>query len=124
MSRILLVGKGAPDRGGIPSFLDSLRYGELAAEHQLTFLNVAHSDTPQGGRTTLANVTRTLRDTLSVWRASRGHDIVHVHSALAPAVTVLRAGAMTTGRWSTVLVAVAVAVLVNAPGAPMVSAHE
>jgi glycosyltransferase involved in cell wall biosynthesis len=92
MSRILLVGKGAPDRGGIPSFLDSLRYGELAAEHQLTFLNVAHSDTPQGGRTTLANVTRTLRDTLSVWRASRGHDIVHVHSALAPAVTVLRAG--------------------------------
>ena len=25
MSKVLLVGKGAPDRGGIPSFLETLR---------------------------------------------------------------------------------------------------
>lgn len=92
MTRVLLVGKGAPDRGGIPSFLDSLQRGELAREHELTFLNVAHHNTPQGGRTTLANVGRTLRDAYSCWRAARGQDVVHIHSALAPTVTVLRAG--------------------------------
>jgi glycosyltransferase involved in cell wall biosynthesis len=55
------------------------------------FLNVAHTSTPQGGQATLANVGRTLRDTADVWRAARGRDIVHIHSALAPTVTVLRA---------------------------------
>lgn len=91
MSRVLLVGKGAPDRGGIPSFLETLRHGALASQHQLTFLNVAHTSTPQGGRATAANVYRTLHDAVAVWRAARGQDVVHVHSALAPAVTVLRA---------------------------------
>ena len=92
MSRILLVGKGAPDRGGIPSFLDTLRFSELSQLHEVTFLNVAHSETPQGGEASLANVRRTLRDAFLVWRAARDHDIVHIHSALAPAVTVIRAG--------------------------------
>lgn len=91
MIRVLLVGKGAPDRGGIPTFLETLRNGPLAAEHDLTFLNVAHTDEPQGGKVTGANVARTLRDGVAVWRAAAQHDVVHVHSALAPAVTVLRA---------------------------------
>jgi glycosyltransferase involved in cell wall biosynthesis len=91
MSRVLLVGKGAPDRGGIPTFLETLLHSSLAEDHELRFLNVAHSDTPQGGKATLANVSRTLRDTAAVWRAARGQDIVHIHSALAPAVTVVRA---------------------------------
>lgn len=92
MSRVLLVGKGAPDRGGIPSFLDTLRFGDLAREHDVTFLNVAHHGTPQGGETSVANVVRTLLDAYRVWRSAGGHDIVHIHSALAPTVTVLRAG--------------------------------
>ncbi len=92
MSRVLLVGKGAPDRGGIPSFLETLRSSELSRRHSVTFLNVAHSGTPEGGEASAGNVLRTLRDAVAVWRASRGHDIVHIHSALAPAVTVLRAG--------------------------------
>ena len=50
MSRVLLVGKGAPDRGGIPTFLNDLRTGELARHHDITFLNVAHHGTPEGGR--------------------------------------------------------------------------
>jgi glycosyltransferase involved in cell wall biosynthesis len=91
MSRVLLVGKGAPDRGGIPTFLETLLGSRLAEEHELRFLNVAHSGTPQGGRATLANVGRTVRDAAAVWRAAGGHDIVHIHSALAPAVTVVRA---------------------------------
>ena len=91
MSRVLLVGKGAPDRGGIPTFLDTLLRSRLAKEHDVRFLNVAHSDTPQGGQATLANVLRTVRDTAAVWRAAADRDIVHIHSALAPAVTVVRA---------------------------------
>jgi glycosyltransferase involved in cell wall biosynthesis len=91
MSKVLLVGKGAPDRGGIPTFLDTLLRSRLAQEHDVRFLNVAHAGIPQGGRATLANVGRTIRDTAAVWRAARGRDIVHIHSALAPAVTVVRA---------------------------------
>jgi glycosyltransferase involved in cell wall biosynthesis len=91
MSKVLLVGKGAPDRGGIPTFLETLLGSELADDHDLRFLNVAHSSTPQGGRATPANLGRTLRDAVAVWRAAKERDIVHIHSALAPAVTVLRA---------------------------------
>ena len=91
MSKVLLVGKGAPDRGGIPTFLETLRGSRLADEHELVFLNVAHAGTPQGGRATAGNVGRTVRDAVAVFRAARGHDIVHIHSALAPSVTVVRA---------------------------------
>src|SRR4051812_36067669 len=92
VSRVLLVGKGAPERGGIPTFLDTLLGSRLADEHELHFLNVAHEGTPQGGRATLANVRRTLRDIAAVWGAARGLDIVHIHSALSPAGTRVRAG--------------------------------
>jgi glycosyltransferase involved in cell wall biosynthesis len=92
MSKVLLVGKGAPDRGGIPTFLSTLLSSRLAEEHDLRFLNVAHTARPQGGRATAGNVGRTVRDVVAVWRAARGRDVVHIHSALAPAVTVVRAG--------------------------------
>ena len=92
MSKVLLVGKGFPDRGGIPTFLNTLRHGELGELHQITFLNVAHFDTPEGGEVTAGNISRTLRDARNVFRMAKGQDIVHIHSALAPAVTVGRAG--------------------------------
>jgi glycosyltransferase involved in cell wall biosynthesis len=94
MSKVLLVGKGPPDRGGIPTFLSTLLESRLAKSHDLRFLNVAHTSTPQGGQATLANVGRTLRDVAAVWREARGCDVVHIHSALAPAVTVVRASLM------------------------------
>jgi glycosyltransferase involved in cell wall biosynthesis len=92
MSRVLLVGKGYPDRGGIPTFLHTLMEGELGDLHEITFLNVAHFGTPEGGEVTAGNIGRTLRDAHSVFRMAKGQDIVHIHSALAPAVTVGRAG--------------------------------
>ncbi|MDP5183798.1 glycosyltransferase family 4 protein [Blastococcus sp. BMG 814] len=88
---VLMVGKGAPDRGGIPTFLDTLLGSRLALDHDLRFLNVAHAGTPEGGHVTWGNLRRTVQDAVSVWRRARGCDIVHIHSALAPAVTVLRA---------------------------------
>lgn len=91
MSVVLLVGKGAPERGGIPTFLDLLLHSSLADEHDLRFLNLAGGP-PRGGRLSGTNLARTVRDTWRVWRAARGVDVVHVHSALAPAVTMARAG--------------------------------
>ena len=92
MDRVLLVGKGAPDRGGIPSFLQGLLGGDLARHYALSFLNVAHAGTPEGGRLSVGNIRRTVRDAAAVWRGAAGQDIVHINSALAPGVTVLRAG--------------------------------
>lgn len=92
MSRVLLVGKGAPDRGGIPTFLSWLCAGEVGRRHEVTFLNLAHTGTPEGGAVTAGNVKRTLHDAWRVWRCARGQDVVHVNSAGVPAVTVLRAG--------------------------------
>jgi glycosyltransferase involved in cell wall biosynthesis len=91
VSRVLLVGKGEPDRGGIPSFLADLR-AHTSSAHELTFLNVAHTGVPEGGRVSTGNIVRTLRDAWSVFRAAGHHDVVHLNSALAPTVTVLRAG--------------------------------
>lgn len=88
---VLMVGKGVPDRGGIPTFLDTLLHSRLAQEHDLRFLNVAHAGTPEGGRATVGNLSRTVRDAVAVWRQAAGCDVVHIHSALAPTVTVLRA---------------------------------
>jgi glycosyltransferase involved in cell wall biosynthesis len=92
VTRVLLVGKGFPDRGGIPSFLQMLLEGDLASRYRLTFLNVAHHGTPEGGEVTTGNVVRTLRDAWSVFVRAKDHDVVHIHSALAPTVTMLRAG--------------------------------
>lgn len=94
MIRVLLVGKGEPERGGIPTFLRTLLESDLAEIYDVDFLNVAHAGTPEGGRASRANLRRTASDALAVWRRSRDRDVVHIHSALAPLVTLLRAGAM------------------------------
>jgi glycosyltransferase involved in cell wall biosynthesis len=90
--KILLVGKGEPDRGGIAAFLRQLLASDLAKKHELQFLNVAHADAPEGGRVSGGNIRRTITDSIDVWRTARGFDIVHIHSACAPGVTLLRAG--------------------------------
>lgn len=92
MSRILLVGKGPPDRGGISAYLGALQSSGLAREHRLTLLNLTRDETPHAGRMTSSNVRRTLADAHAVWRASTDADIVHLHTALVPAVTMVRAG--------------------------------
>jgi glycosyltransferase involved in cell wall biosynthesis len=92
VTRVLLVGKGHPDRGGIPSFLKMLLDSELSNTYELTFLNVAHHGVPEGGELSTGNLVRTLRDAWTVFGQGKDHDVVHIHSALAPTVTVLRAG--------------------------------
>jgi glycosyltransferase involved in cell wall biosynthesis len=92
--RVLLVGKGAPDRGGIATFLQMLLDSDIRVRHDARLLNVAHSGTREGGRFSAGNVGRTARDAWNVWRESGGVDIVHIHSALAPASTILRVGVL------------------------------
>lgn len=92
MSRVLLVGKGPPDSGGISAFLQRLLDGPLSADHEVSLLNLTRTGPAAGGRFTTSNVVRTLADARSVLRASKDVDVVHVHSALVPLVTLVRAG--------------------------------
>jgi glycosyltransferase involved in cell wall biosynthesis len=93
MSRVLLVGKGPPDRGGISTFMQTLLASELSRDHQLALCNLYHDEVWRGGQLNAANIRRTLKDISAVWRQSQGFDIVHIHSfLLPPAVTMIRAG--------------------------------
>lgn len=91
---VLLVGKGEPDRGGIRTFLDTLLDSDLARSRTLAFLNLAHAGIPEGGRASLGNLRRTMHDAVRVRRAAHGVAIVHLHSAMAPAVTAVRGGVL------------------------------
>ena len=90
--KVLLVGKGAPERGGIAAFLDLLQRSDLARRHDLMFFNLARDVREGGGRLSGSNIMRTVTDAVDVWRRSAGVDVVHIHSALAPGVTLIRAG--------------------------------
>lgn len=94
MKRVLLVGKGPPDTGGIAAFLQELLGGDLARRHRLELLNVAHGGRREGGRVSAGNLGRTAADAAAVRRAARNCDVVHLHTAAAPLVTLVRAGAL------------------------------
>jgi glycosyltransferase involved in cell wall biosynthesis len=92
--RVLLVGKGSPERGGIPTFIEMIRYGALAERYDVSFLNLARAGERQGGRLSGGNIRRTAVDAAAVWRAAGASDVVHIHTALAPGVTLVRAGVL------------------------------
>src|SRR5439155_12574127 len=93
-SRVLLVGKGPPDRGGISAFLQALLHGDLPSRFEVRMLNLTREEVSRSGRLTKANVARTLADARSMWRAARGEDLVHIHTALVPHVTMVRTGTL------------------------------
>src|SRR3989442_6088072 len=70
--RVLLVGKGPPDRGGIAAFLVDLQKSDLRASHELRLVNLYQAGDRAGGRLTRANVTRTVGGAGRVWPAGRG----------------------------------------------------
>jgi glycosyltransferase involved in cell wall biosynthesis len=92
VSRVLLVGKGPPDRGGIASFLQILLASDLGSRHEIRLLNLTRDEVPRAGRLTSANVRRTLSDTVRVGKEAGRAEVVHIHTALVPAVTLVRAG--------------------------------
>ncbi len=64
--------------------------GPLAREHNIDMLNLTRTWTPEAGRLTGGNIARTLGDAVAVARAKHV-DIVHIHTALVPLVTLIRA---------------------------------
>lgn len=74
--------------------MESLLGSRLARRHELTYLNLGRERGTEGGRASVANLVRTFTDLLAMWRQAEGQDIVHVHSAFAPTVTVVRAAAL------------------------------
>lgn len=94
LAKVLLVGKGPPDRGGIAAFLDGLAASDLNRRHDMGLLNVTRDEVPNAGRFTIANLRRTVADAVSLWRAGKGVEVVHIHSALVPLPTLLRAGVL------------------------------
>ncbi|MDQ3985593.1 MAG: glycosyltransferase family 4 protein [Actinomycetota bacterium] len=91
MSRVLLVGRGPPERGGISAYMVSLFESPLAEKHEIEMLNLTTAQTPQAGRLTSSNLKRTFADTRAVFSQARRADLVHIHTALVPAVTLARA---------------------------------
>lgn len=66
----------------------------LAGTHTIELLNLTRGSEPQGGRASLTNVTATLDDARTVFRTARRRDVVHIHSAMAPTVTLARASTL------------------------------
>jgi glycosyltransferase involved in cell wall biosynthesis len=89
---VLVVGRGHPERGGIPTYIDGLCQSLAGSRYHVSLLNLARAQRRDGGKTSLANVLRTLSDSVRVFRHSRRRQIVHIHSAAAPTVTCLRVG--------------------------------
>jgi glycosyltransferase involved in cell wall biosynthesis len=94
VARVVLVGKAAPERGGIPTFLQMLMTSKQLAGHQVRLVNLGRGDAAVGGRVSATNMRRTVLDCAAVWRGARGADVVHVHTALAPTSTAVRAAAL------------------------------
>ena len=92
--KALLVGRGEPEHGGIPTYLRTLMDGPLASAVDLEFLNLAEGAEAQGGQVSASNISRTLRDVKRLSHRAGGVDVVHIHSALAPGATLVRAGAL------------------------------
>ena len=90
--RLVVVGRGAPERGGIPSFMAMLVDEQQTLGYDVVFVNLAEGARREGGRLSWGNATRTFTDAARIFRVARRGDVVHVHSALAPTVTGLRAG--------------------------------
>lgn len=92
--KLLVVGRGAPERGGIPTFLNWLVTTATANGATVDFVNLSPGTDTPGGRWRLTNLTRSFRDVASVARRTSTGDIVHVHSAMAPASTMIRAAVL------------------------------
>jgi len=91
--RVLVVGRGQPERGGIATFMAELLEGGLADLVEFSFVNLTPGeDSDAGGAVSVTNIRRSLSDIRTLYANAAGADVVHIHSALAPAPTMLRAG--------------------------------
>lgn len=94
---VLVVAQGAPEIGGIPTFVDGmLRPGFLPAGITIEYLNTTRvgSQRTGAGSPSAANVRKTLADAWRTFVSARGVDIVHLHTSPLPMGPLLRAVAI------------------------------
>ena len=90
--RVVLVGQGAPARGGIASFMANLLDDpDLGRQVDYRFLNVTRRAERAAGRFSLENVRNAVADSVRSFRWARRADVVHVQTALLPALPLVRA---------------------------------
>ena len=88
---MLLVGKGPPDSGGISAMLMTLRR-HLTEHYRVDLMNLTREGDYVAGVLSLSNLGRTIGDVARLFRLARKFDVVYLHSAFVPAVTIVRAG--------------------------------
>ena len=90
--RVVLVGQGAPARGGIPSFMSNLLADTRLAESvEYDLLNVTRAAERAAGRFSAGNVRNAVEDAVRTFRAARRADVVHLQTALLPLLPLVRA---------------------------------
>ena len=83
-----------PSGAGSRVILAMMACAEDALGRPVVMVNLSPASGSRGGSTSWDNLRRTLGDVGRVPRTVRRGDVVHVHSALAPTVTALRAGSL------------------------------
>ena len=81
--RILVVGRGLPEQGGIPTFLELLMRGlrnDARVDASYCNLTAPHARAA-AGKLTMGNLRRLVADVRRVFREARGVDVVHYHCA-------------------------------------------
>lgn len=90
--RAAIVGRGLPELGGIPTFLDRLVRGlHTDGRYDAHLVNLVDpAARHHAGRLTFVNLRRAFRDASVVWNGTRGVDVAHVNSSTSP-LTFVRA---------------------------------
>jgi glycosyltransferase involved in cell wall biosynthesis len=90
--RVVVVAQAAPAQGGIATFAETIVADHrLAAAFDMRLLNTTRRAVRVGGAMSAANAWHAVVDAVRVFRASRGTAVVHVQTALLPALPLLRA---------------------------------
>lgn len=95
--RVVVVAQAAPAQGGIASFAHLLVDDDgLNERFDMELLNTTRQAVRRAGTFTVANLWHAIVDSVRVFRAARGADVVHVQTALVPTLPLLRAIALCT----------------------------
>lgn len=89
---VVVVAQGPPARGGISSFATTLvSDAQLARTMDVTMLNTTRRAEREAGAWSIENARNAVRDVVRTYRAARHADVVHVQTALMPALPLIRA---------------------------------
>jgi len=90
--RVVVIAQAAPAQGGIASFAKSIVDDpSLGGDFDLELLNTTRQAVRVGGAPTAGNARNAIVDAARAYGASRRADVVHLQTALVPALPLLRA---------------------------------